>query len=86
MSDAKYISEFRALFGENKLRSTSTEYYEWKILRNPHQEGKICLERMEGIIVGSETITPKKISTYGKEQLQQRLVIPLPILNIEGKV
>lgn len=67
MSEAMSISEFRAIFGENKLRSTSKEYYEWKLFKNPYQQGKIYLERKEGIVVGSTTITPKKISIFGKE-------------------
>lgn len=67
MSDAMSMSEFRALFGENEYRSTSKEYYEWKIFKNPYQQGKVYLECKEGIIVGSTTITPKKISIWGKE-------------------
>lgn len=67
MSDPTSMSKFRALFGENEVRSTSEGYYEWKVLRNPYRQGKIYLERKEGVVVGSTTITPKKISLWGKE-------------------
>lgn len=69
MSEAMSMSEFRALFGENKFRSISKEYYEWKIDKNPYQQGKIFLERREGKVVGSGTLTPKKISIFGEEHL-----------------
>lgn len=73
MSDAKSLSEFRALFGENELRSTSKEYYEWKIFKNPYGQGKIYLESKQGIVVGSSTITPKKVSIWGKELMAAEL-------------
>jgi len=69
MNDAVSISNFRKIFGENLFRSTSEEYYDWKIFRNPYHKGKIFLERKEGMVVGSFTITPKKISIHGKELL-----------------
>lgn len=67
--DAKLISEFRAKFGTNIFRSTSKEYYEWKLFRNPYQKGKIYLERKDGKVIGSTTITPKRISIGGEERL-----------------
>ena len=65
MPDVQRMSEFRALFGKNKVRSTSREYYEWKILRNPFQRGSIYLERKDGIVAGSTTLTPKKLFVQG---------------------
>lgn len=67
MSDAKSISEHRALFPENYLRSSSEEYYEWKINKNPFVKGLIYLEHHQGIVAGSFTITTKKISIEGEE-------------------
>jgi len=69
MNDTVSISNFRKIFGENVFRSTSEEYYDWKIFRNPYHKGKTFLERKEGMVVGSFTITPKKISIHGKELL-----------------
>jgi GNAT superfamily N-acetyltransferase len=69
MSEAMLMSEFRKLFGENKFRSISKEYYEWKIDKNPYQKGLIVLERREGKVVGSGTLTPKKVSIFGEEHL-----------------
>ncbi len=67
MSDVMSMSEFRTLFPENNLRSTSKEYYEWKVLKNPYKQGKIYLERKQGIVVGSASITPKRILIGGKD-------------------
>jgi len=63
------MSKFRALFGTNELRSTSAEYYEWKILQNPYGQGNIYLERADGVVAGSATLTPKKVSMWGDEIL-----------------
>jgi len=60
------MSEFRALFPQHNLRSTSKEYYEWKLLKNPYKQGKIFLERKQGIVVGSTSITPKRVSIGGR--------------------
>lgn len=69
MSDTLSMSEFRALFGKNPVRSTTEGYYEWKIINNPYRYGKIYLEYKDNIIVGSTTITPKKISIFNEEIL-----------------
>lgn len=69
MSETMYMSEFRSLFGKNEFRSTTSGYYEWKLLKNPYKHGKLYLEYKDDIIVGSTTITPKKVSILGKELL-----------------
>ncbi|HPQ44612.1 MAG TPA: GNAT family N-acetyltransferase [Syntrophales bacterium] len=69
MPETKLMSDFRVLFGENRLRSIKPEYYEWKIVQNCFKRGQIYLEKQDGIIAGSTTITPKKISCFGEELL-----------------
>ena len=66
MSDITSITELRALFPENNRRSMSKEYYEWKLRNNPYKEGMVFLERRQDVVVGSLTITPKRISIGGK--------------------
>ena len=66
MRDADSMSEFRTLFPENQWRSTSADYYEWKILQNPFHQGKIYLERDHDLVTGSITLTPRKISISGE--------------------
>ena len=65
--DAMSMSEFRNIWPEDQLRSISKEYYEWKAVKNPFQQGEIYLERKDDIVIGSTTITPKKISILGEE-------------------
>jgi len=52
MTDARVMSEFRAIFGENRFRSTAEEYYDWKICRNPYGQGEIYLEHKDGHVSG----------------------------------
>jgi GNAT superfamily N-acetyltransferase len=66
MSDFVLLSEFRSLFPGNDIRSTSKEYYEWKILKNPYKRGRICLEYRGDTVAGSASITPKSVSVCGK--------------------
>lgn len=60
------LSNFRNIFGPNPFKTTTPEYYEWKISKNPYQEGHIYLESRDGIVVGSTTVTPKRIHSFGK--------------------
>lgn len=73
MSDFIDISEHRGIFPPNTLRSSSKEYFEWKILKNPFKQGKVYLERDMGKVTGSLTITPKKLSVEGNEILGAEL-------------
>lgn len=59
------MSRFRAIFGPNETKSISAFYYEWKIYRNPFQQGILLLERDQDMVVGSISVTPKKLSIGG---------------------
>lgn len=63
------MANFRSIFGRNPIRSIAKEYYKWKLSDNPYQRGHIYLERKDGIVVGSTTITPKRIAIFGEELL-----------------
>lgn len=63
------MAGFRKIFGLHQTRSTSKEYYKWKIHDNPYSAGHIYLEFINGIITGSASITPKKIAVSGKRLL-----------------
>jgi GNAT superfamily N-acetyltransferase len=67
--DSVSMSEFRAIFGENEWRSTSAEYYKWKIYKNPYLQGNIFLERRQAIVTGSATVTPKKVAIGEREYI-----------------
>jgi GNAT superfamily N-acetyltransferase len=62
MDKALLMAKHRALFPDNKFRSISREYYEWKIYKNPVREGDIFLETRDGRVVGSSTLMPRKIA------------------------
>lgn len=63
----------RAQFPDNSYRSTDEHYYDWKIYQNPYIKGEIYLEIRDGIIVGSSTITPKRISIVGHKSFAAEL-------------
>lgn len=67
------MAEFRSLFGPNLFRSTSKEYYKWKLSDNPYLPGHMALEHRNGSIIGSTTITPKRIAAFGNEFLGAEL-------------
>lgn len=60
------MARFRSLFPENRNRTISQAYYEWKISRNPYGAGRIHLEKREDLVVGSATLTPKPLWVHGK--------------------
>ena len=64
-SEVKQLASFRAKFHENPYRSISQDYFEWKLLKNPYLKGHIYLETKDGKVIGSASITPKKISVLG---------------------
>lgn len=61
MDKTLLMAEHRALFGDNKFRSISKEYYEWKICKNPAAEGHIGFEMRDGKVVGSSALMPRKV-------------------------
>jgi GNAT superfamily N-acetyltransferase len=69
MDKAALMGTHRALFPDNKFRSTGKEYYEWKIYRNPFTAGFIFLEMRDGKVVGSSTLMPRKIAILNEEYL-----------------
>ena len=64
MSDAEKMAQFRTLFSPNPMRSSSAQYYKWKLMDNPYGPGSISLEQREEKSVGSTTLTPKKVALY----------------------
>ncbi len=64
--DVVQLARFRARFGENRFRSISPEYFEWKHRRNPYLPGYIYLERRGEEVIGSASITPKKLLVLGQ--------------------
>jgi len=69
MSDTADIAKFIRSLSNNQSRLITEEYFEWKINENPYMQGEIFLEKRAGDVIGSFTITPKKISVYGEEIL-----------------
>ncbi len=69
MDVCESMSNFRKLFVRNLTRSISKEYYRWKILDNPYSRGHIALEFKDDLVVGSASITPKKLNILGTEVL-----------------
>ena len=73
MKKALLMAQHRALFPDNKFRSIGSEYYEWKIYKNPFMEGAIYLETIDGKVVGSSTAATKKIAILNEEFLAAEL-------------
>ena len=69
MDDSQELSEFRALFGSSNYRSDSKDYYDWYIFKNPYKPGKIYLEYIDGRVVGSCSISPRRMLVNGKSIL-----------------
>lgn len=62
----KSMAEFIATFGEYPIRSTHSEYYKWKFESNPYARGYLHLEHRNSHVVGSASITPKRIAILGE--------------------
>jgi GNAT superfamily N-acetyltransferase len=74
MSDkAVLMGEHRAKFPDNRMRSIGSDYYEWKIYRNPIMEGEIYLETRDSLIVGSSTAMPRKLAILDEALLGAEL-------------
>lgn len=52
-------------YGGSGRRSSSKEYFIWKLTNNPVQEGFAYVADCKGQVVGTTTITPKKLSIRG---------------------
>jgi len=61
------LAQFILSFEHYPLRSISSEYFEWKLDRNPFLKGYVYYEKREGRIVGVKTHVPKKIQILGHE-------------------
>jgi len=59
------LAHFRSLFGESPIKCTNAAYFKWKLADNPFGEGYVFLERQNGQAVGSVTLTPKVVMTFG---------------------
>jgi GNAT superfamily N-acetyltransferase len=63
--DLPRISDFRKNFyssgEENPNRSHESEYYEWKLFRNPVRPGEMWFAETDDKIVGMKSMTPKRI-------------------------
>lgn len=69
LEDLPRISQFRKAFTNTEgsfRRSCEAEYYEWKCCRNPMQPGEIWLAEDGEKIVGTTTLTPKRMRILGK--------------------
>ena len=69
----KSMAKFREIFNDNHTRSTGEEYYRWKIESNPYTHGLIYLDKRQGDIIGSTSITPKKIAILGESCLSAEI-------------
>lgn len=50
-------------------RSCEPEYYRWKILKNPLQQGIFHVAEDNGKVVGMTTVTPKRLRIFGRSVL-----------------
>lgn len=64
MNKAYQMAEYRAKFPENSFRSIGKDYYQWKTYGSPYPGGEIFLYQLDGKIVGSATIMPRKVAIY----------------------